>query len=215
MGARWNATGHLCAALRGNRTEPSGIFVTSPSGSVWHRILEAGELERQRIGQDLHDDLCQHLTGITFLGRVLQKRLAERFPVESDRAGQVAELVEQAVKRARHRPRVTPDSIGTRGPGCITAGLAQSVEAMFGIQCQFHCERPVSISDTASQTQLYRITQEAITNAVRHGKAGTIYIDLAQVNGRLILSVEDNGVGIRDTAGGSGLGLRTMRHRQE
>jgi signal transduction histidine kinase len=195
-------------------------------GTVWYfrditerkrlgrQILEAGELERQRIGQDLHDDLCQHLTGITFLGRVLQQRLAAKLPSEVASAAQIVELVEQAVKRARDLARgLLPLQLEHAGLDGSLHDLAASVQTMFGIQCHFHCEQAVSMDDPASQIQLYRITQEAITNAVRHGRARTIYIDLAQVDGRLILTVEDDGVGIRDTPAGRGLGLRTMRHR--
>jgi signal transduction histidine kinase len=182
------------------------------------QILEAGERERQRIGQDLHDDLCQHLTGITCLGRVLHQRLLTRLPGEADAAGQIADLVEQAIRRARDIARgLLPLQLESDGLGGALQELASTIEQMFQVRCRFACDRAVSIIDSASSIQLYRIAQEAISNAIRHGEARHVFIDLVQVGGRIILTVEDDGVGIGRAAGaaapGTGLGVRTMRHR--
>jgi signal transduction histidine kinase len=179
------------------------------------QILEAGERERHRIGQDLHDDLCQHLTGIACLGRVLHQRLLARLPAEAPAASQVVDLVEQAVRRARDIARgLQPLQLATDGIAPALQELAANVGRMFPIRCHFACDRPVAIEDPACPIQLYRITQEAITNAVRHGRAANVYVDLVEVEGRVILTIEDDGVGIGNAATARpGLGLRTMRHR--
>lgn len=182
------------------------------------QILEAGERERHRIGQDLHDDLCQHLTGIACLGRVLHQRLQSRLPAEAPAASQVVDLVEQAVRRARDIARgLQPLQLATAGLAPALQELAATVERMFQVRCHFSGESSIAIDDPASPIQLYRITQEAITNAVRHGRAKNIYIDLVEVEGRVILTVEDDGLGIDHaappTAAAPGLGVRTMRHR--
>lgn len=195
-------------------------------GKVWYfrditerrqlarQILEAGERERQRIGQDLHDDLCQHLTGITCLGRVLQQRLTAKLPAEAEAAGRIVDLVEQAVRRARDLARgLQPMELQTAGLAASLRELASNVEGMFQVRCHFHCDEPVSIDDPATPIQLYRIAQEAISNAIRHGQARNIYIDLVEVDGRLILTIEDDGSGIGEGPQSVGLGLRTMRHR--
>jgi signal transduction histidine kinase len=180
------------------------------------QILEAGERERHRIGQDLHDDLCQHLAGIGCLGRVLQQRLDNAASAEAEAAGRLVDLVEQAVRRARDIARgLQPLQLETDGLGPALIGLATDVEQMFApVRCHVTSDGPVLLGDLAAATQVYRITQEAISNAIRHGRASNVYIDLSRAGERLILTVEDDGVGIAD-AGKSrpGLGMRTMRHR--
>ena len=178
------------------------------------QILEAGERERQRIGLDLHDDLCQHLTGITFLGRVLQQRLSSRVPDEALAAGKIVDLVEQAVRRARDLARgLQPLQLQTGGLAVALKELASTIEEMFHVRCHFRCDEPFRVEDPATPIQLYRIAQEAITNAIRHGGARNVYVDLVELDGRLILTIEDDGSGIREGAMSPGLGLRTMRHR--
>jgi PAS domain S-box-containing protein len=178
------------------------------------QILEAGERERQRIGQDLHDDLCQQLAGITCLGRVLHQHLLARLPDEATAAAQIVDLVEQAVHRARDIARgLQPLQLQSDGLAVALEGLALNIEQMFQVRCHVACEKQITITDPASLIQLYRITQEAMSNAIRHGKAQNIYIDVAHAGGRMILSVEDDGVGIDPVSSRFGLGLRTMQHR--
>ena len=181
---------------------------------VAKQILEAGERERQRIGQDLHDDLCQHLAGITFLGRVLQQRLESKLPDESPSAGRIVELVEQAIRRARDLAHgLQPVELESDGLGAALAELGATVQSMFPVKCHFRGEHSVPLEDDAASIHLYRITQEAINNAIRHGKAKNIYIDLFNVDGRIMLSIEDDGVGIGPAPVRHGLGLRTMETR--
>jgi signal transduction histidine kinase len=180
------------------------------------QILEAGERERHRIGQDLHDDLCQHLAGIGCLGRVLERRLADAAPAEADAAARVVDLVEQAVRRARDISRgLQPLDLETGGLGAALRGLAVEVEQMFPpVRCHVTCVGPISVDDPASPIQLYRITQEGITNAVRHGRAANVYVDLVRAGDRVILTVEDDGIGIGDaTRVKPGIGLSSMQHR--
>ena len=181
------------------------------------QILEAGERERQRIGQDLHDDLCQHLAGIACLGRVLHQRLAARLPDEAGAAARVVDLVEQAVRRARDIARgLQPLQLETDGLAVALQELAADVEQMF--------RRPVprrvrparsTIDDPATSIHLYRITQEAISNAIRHGRARE---RLRRPRARGGPADPDAS---RTTASAStgrgrptpGLGMQTMRHR--
>jgi len=181
---------------------------------VAKQILEAGERERQRIGQDLHDDLCQHLAGITCLGRVLQQRLSAKFPSESQGAGQIVELTEQAIRRARDLARgLQPVELQRDELGTALRELGSTAESLFPVRCHFRGETAVPLADAVAPIHLYRIAQEAINNAVRHGKAQNIYLDLFNVQGRVILTIEDDGVGIPTPPPANGLGLRTMQTR--
>ena len=152
---------------------------------ISRQILEAGERERQRIGQDLHDDLCQHLTGIACLGRVLHQRLAARLPAEAPAAAQVVDLVEQAVPPPRHRPRPPAPPTGHRpaSPAPSRSSPPPS-RRMFQVRCHFSGDATVTIDDPASPIQLYRITQEADHQRRPPRPRQNVYVDLVEVEGR-------------------------------
>ena len=178
-------------------------------------ILDAGERERQIVGQELHDDLCQQLSGIACLTRVLQQRLASRSGDEAGDAAHILELVGRATSCARNLSRgLQPVKLAADGLVSALQELCSRAEAVFGVPCQF-CVDAVALSftDPAVPTHLYRIAQEAISNSVKHARARTISVDLVAAGDRLILTVEDDGVGIPATPSREGLGLHTMRHR--
>ena len=186
------------------------------------QILDAGERERRRIGQDLHDDLCQHLAGISCHARVLQQRLVQRNAHDADAASVIGDLADEALSKARGIARgLQPLQLETDGLPSALQGLGAEIERMFRIRCHVECPPSLPVTDPAVPMQLYRITQEAVSNAIRHGRASEVYVDLARAGDRLILSIEDNGCGIDDryltttTPRKSGLGLRTMRHRAQ
>jgi signal transduction histidine kinase len=186
-------------------------------------ILEVSERERQRIGQDLHDDLCQHLTGIACLGRVLQQRLgAKGAAAEADDAERIIQLLQQAATRARDLAKgLQPVTLQANGLATALAELAAKIEAIFEVSCTFRHDpaSPVELEDAAAPTHLYRIAQEAINNAIKHGSARHITIDLMAVKDLVLLAVEDDGVGIPEVpppqqqGQGLGLGLHIMSHR--
>ena len=85
---------------------------------------------------------------------------------------------------------------------------------LFKVSCEFQCEKPVAVDDHAKATHLYRIAQEAIGNAIKHGKADRITISLGVDEGMATLRIVDNGGGFPASAeGGPGMGLRSMRYR--
>jgi signal transduction histidine kinase len=179
-------------------------------------IVEAGERERRRIGQDLHDDLCQQLSGIACLGRVLQRRLGiESNAAAADEAGEIARLVQQATERARDLARgLQPVNLTTDGLDAALVELCDASEGMFGVCCTFRGDGDVVVADPDVAAHLYRIAQEAIHNAVRHGHASSVTVDLvAAGGGRLVLTVEDDGIGIPDELPQQGMGLHTMSFR--
>jgi PAS domain S-box-containing protein len=185
-------------------------------------VLQISERERRRIGQDLHDGLGQHLTGIAFLSKSLQQRLgaksvASQPPTadESAEAGQIAELVQQAVGQTRALARgLHPVEPSSNGLMAALTELAVRTEAFFHLECAFEYERPVLLPDNVMATHLYRIAQEAVTNAVKHARAKAIRIRLEQHADAWQLSIEDDGVGLPDPAPiETGLGLRIMHYR--
>jgi signal transduction histidine kinase len=179
-------------------------------------IVEAGERERRRIGQDLHDDLCQQLSGIACLGRVLQRRLdIESNAAAAAEAGEIARLVQQATERARDLARgLQPVNFTKEGLDAALVELCDASEGMFGVCCTFRGDGDVEVGDPNVAAHLYRIVQEAIHNAVRHGHASGVTVDLVSAGGgRLVLTVEDNGIGIPDELPQKGMGLHTMSFR--
>jgi signal transduction histidine kinase len=178
-------------------------------------ILEIGERERRRIGRDLHDTLGQLLTGTALAGQVLQEKLVTHAPEEASDAGRVVRLVEEAIELTRRLSRgLDPVEIDGGGLAQGLRELAVRTSAMANARCEFREAGEVTIHDSVAATHLYRIAQEAITNALKHGRAGLITVRLAGEPGHVRLTVSDDGVGIRTTpARGSGMGLRIMAHR--
>ncbi len=173
--------------------------------------------ERQRIGQDLHDGLGQELTGIAFLAKGLEEKLQGRSEGESADAKKITRLINEAIGHTRALARgLSPVPVEANGLMSALEELARGVRSVFRISCEFRCEEPVLLADNSAATHLYRIAQEAVDNAVKHGKAKQITIEISANNGTGVLSVADDGRGVRQTADGSrGLGLRIMKHRAE
>ena len=178
-------------------------------------ILEIGERERRRIGRDLHDSLCQHLTGTALAGQVLGEKLVAQSLPEAADAGKVVELVEEGITLARQLARgLYPVEMDAEGLMSAFQELATTTASLFRISCEFECRPPVLIHDAAAATHLYHIAQEAVRNAVRHGKARRITISLASPENCVALTVTDDGVGLPgDFRKGRGLGIRIMAHR--
>lgn len=180
-------------------------------------LADAGERERLRLGRDLHDDLGQLLTGIGFLASAVEKKLSIRSKTEARAVGEIRGLVQKAIGKTRHLSLgLTPVGLGTGGLVSAIHELAHTTERVFGVTCRHELDERVRVERPLAATNLYRVAQEAITNAVRHGEAKHIDISLAYRDGCLSLVVRDDGIGLgrRDDRHG-GLGLGIMQHRAE
>jgi signal transduction histidine kinase len=178
-------------------------------------ILEISGREQRRIGQDLHDSLCQHLAGVGFLSKVLEKKLSSGVPIEAAAATEIVGLIDQAITLTRGFARgLNPVRLEAGGLLLALSELATNTEKFFGITCRLEYDRSIAIDDDVTATHLYRIVQEALNNAIKHGKADTIVISL-QTDGKSgILSVEDSGLGFSNTRiQGKGMGLNIMHYR--
>jgi PAS domain S-box-containing protein len=192
----------------------TGIDITERK-RLERAILEVSNSEQRRIGQDLHDGLGQHLTGIAFMSKALADKLADHQLPEASEAAKIVRLVNEAIHKTRELARglhpVLPDSLGLMS---ALQHWASEVEDLFQISCRFECDDPVLIHNDGVTNHLYRIAQEAVHNAIKHGQAKNVTIGLTDVNGRGILSVRDDGSGIADSAANQqGMGLHIMRYR--
>ncbi len=178
-------------------------------------ILHISELEQRRIGQDLHDGICQSLTAIElkteFLTQALPKKAKESIAQAEEISRQVREVIGQTRSLARG---LSPFILESEGLASALRELAANSSRLFGAQCHFKTDGQAVISNAATATHLYRIAHEAVTNAVKHGKAAAIELSLSCLNDKIVLSVSDNGVGMSAPAApASGMGMRTMQYR--
>jgi PAS domain S-box-containing protein len=178
-------------------------------------ILRIGEMEQRRIGQDLHDGICQHLAGIELKSQSLADSLGKKARGLADQAEQIASHVRDVIAQTRSLARgLSPFILESEGLLSGLRELSASTEGLFSVKCNFECDRTVSVSDPAVATHLYRIAQEAVANAIKHGKASIIEISLANANDQTVLSIIDSGIGFKPPVqAGTGMGLRTMQYR--
>jgi len=179
-------------------------------------LLDISEREQRRIAQDLHDGLGQQLAGIACLCDALKQDMAEQNSSQVAAAAKIARLLNDAVGQTRSLARglypvePTPDGLMH-----ALAELAERTTDIFRVDCQFLCPRPVQTEGDAAATHLYRIAQEAVTNAIKHGRAKWIEIGLAANGQRIILAVRSDGTSFRKTSrpAAKGMGLRIMEYR--
>lgn len=178
-------------------------------------ILEISEREQRRIGHDLHDSLCQHWAATAMAGQVLCQKLAEKSLPETDDAKEIVRLAEDGVTLTRNLAHgISPAEMESEGLVTALRQLAGNISKMFNVACAFDCDTPPEISDAAVATHLYRIAQEAVNNAIRHGKPRQIIISLSQRKEFAELTIEDDGNGLPDDwQKHRGLGTRIMAHR--
>ena len=178
-------------------------------------ILEVSEREQRRIGHDLHDGICQHWAATAIAGQVLGEKLAAQSLPEAADAREVVRLVENGITLTRNLAHgIAPPEMESEGLVRALQEYAANISKMFKINCGFECELPPLIEDTEAATHLYRITQEAVNNAIRHGKPRQIVISLANRKNQVELTVEDDGGGLPDDwQQQRGLGTRIMAHR--
>jgi len=178
-------------------------------------ILEIAEGEQRRIGHDLHDSLGQQLTATALAGKVLAKKLADKSIAEAAAAGRLVAMTEEAIELTRKLARsLHPVELEANGLPDALQNLAANVSTAFNVSCRFACAGPVELAGIEAQTHLYRIAQEAVSNAVRHGRARKIVISLEGLGETRLLAITDDGAGLpADARAKKGMGLRIMDYR--
>ncbi len=202
---------------------PNGPTIRSTCIDVTERkrlerdVLEIAERERNRIGQDLHDDLCQHLAGLACLTRILECRLREAGRGEADAASDITAQLQQAMRKARAvAAGLYPASLQTEGLTCALQELAAQATSQHDVSVRLRAAKHFPPVSGQTAIHLYRITQEALNNALRHGHAKQVDVILGTRNRCGVLSVRDDGTGFPpDKLSGraGGMGLHTMRYR--
>lgn len=179
------------------------------------QILEISDFEKQRIGQDLHDDLCQYLVGISLLSNVLTDNLKKKSVEEAEDARQINSLVRQSISKARGIAKGLA-ALHLTGPNFMInlEELAISTENLFGVNCRFECDSTVEFTDNTIAVQLFRIIQEAVNNAAKHSQAKNIAIKVSRCDGVIAVSVTDNGIGYPESGPRhTGMGINIMDYR--
>lgn len=195
-----------------NRKLQAGI---AQRAELEQEILLVSEREQRRIGQDLHDILCQELAAAAFFLQSAALKLKTKSPVAAKTLSEAANIVNQNVGLARDLAR------GLHPVEISASGLADALRELAyrcnhgAIKCTFECPRPVRVGDDAVALNLYRIAQEAVNNAIKNGKAKKIILSLARKGGQLILRVEDHGRGFSPARPTKGMGIHIMKYRAD
>jgi signal transduction histidine kinase len=178
-------------------------------------LLETSERERKAIGRDLHDGLCQHLTGTALVAKVLQSKLGQQGSGEASEAGHVVDLVEQGIEQTRSLAKglLLPE-IGRRGLSAALDEFAASIRRQGSVAIDVDCPDSIDLGESGPATHLYRIAEEAARNALRHARPSHVTITVIESDDHVLLEVQDDGRGFdASVAPGKGLGLRIMQHR--
>ena len=210
----WSST-----TLPGNNGTPHYIIATgidiTEREQLEKALLNISSREQRRIGQDLHDGLGQHLTGIAFMAKVHESKLTEKCLTDAVDAAKIVRLVNEAIHKTRELARgLLPVVSDAQGLMSALQLWATEVDDIFGVPCRFECNTAVLIYDDAMATHLYHIAQEAVNNALKHGHARNILIRLTAENDRGTLLIRDDGAGIAENRGNNqGMGLHIMNYR--
>ncbi len=211
----WTTTTLQNAAGEAMHVIAAGVDMTEAK-RLQGAVLDISSREQRRIGQDLHDGLGQQLTGIAFMSKVLAQSLAAESHPESGAAEKIVRLVNEAIHKTRDLSRgllpVESDALGLLS---ALERRASDVESTFGIKCRVACDETVRITSENVATHLYRIAQEAVNNAIKHGHPTEIDVRLDCEDEGLIMTVSDNGSGLpaNQLGAGKGLGLQIMEYR--
>ena len=179
-------------------------------------IIEIANREQRRIGNDLHDGLGQELTGVALMLRGLVGRLRKEQSPSIEDAEEIVTLVNSTIESARSLARgLSPVSVERGGLPSALRALATRVREIYGTQVRFRSKIwPQLGLDSGASNHIYRIAQEAVNNAIKHGHAREVIIDLHVTGETVTLIVSDNGTGVPPGANlTSGMGLKIMRYR--
>lgn len=178
-------------------------------------IVETSEKERTRIGQDLHDGLGQLLTGIKYMSDVLEKKLREKSLEEVADLVDIIKIINEAIVQTKILTKeLYPVKIQSDGFISALQEYALRISRMYGLNCRFEYDHPIIVKEHSTATHLYRIVQEAVNNAIQHGRADQIIIQLAAHDGQTTLCVKNNGIDIAENIDSiKGIGIHSMTYR--
>lgn len=215
---QWRTVEIRITATRKTGGSPDRIIITGTDVTERNRlqreVLRVIELEQARVGHDLHDGVGQTMTGIVIMMEALE---AELQGAAQGRARRIHELLKESVAEVRRMSHgLSPTSVKYRGLDGALSLLAETVRTNFRTPCVCEMEAGICIGGEDKEAHLFRIAQEAVNNALRHGRPRHIHISLRSVSdGECELRVEDDGAGMKRTRKGQegGIGMRVMEYR--
>ncbi len=178
-------------------------------------VIDICAREQRRIAYDLHDGVGQQLVGIALCAKLLEEQLRGERPSEANKAGMIVKLVNDAARQARLTARTLEGADGVGDLKTALQSLAISVSRNCSVKATVTAEGSSLPISPPVAAQLYRIAQEAVHNAVQHGAAREVQINLAFNHEVMVLTIRDNGKGFDSNANGNGMGLRIMRYRAQ
>ncbi|MCU0786706.1 MAG: PAS domain-containing sensor histidine kinase [Verrucomicrobia bacterium] len=180
-----------------------------------HELLEVSNAEQRRIGHDLHDGVCQQLVGIACLLEILGEQMQEANSPQAADVEKIGSLINEATVQARSVARgLFPVRLAESGLVAAIEDLVDNAGTRFRLDCTFNCDSPPSTVDNEMALHLYYVVQEALLNAVKHGKARHVVVSLRPDGERFKLAVRDDGIGFKTASSRrAGMGIRIMRYR--
>lgn len=177
-------------------------------------ILEISEREQKRIGQDLHDGIAQQLAGLSFMAKTLQYKLLEKGMSEAGDVERILEFLKKTIDDTRRLSRgFYPVELEKLGLVPALEELAMDTEKIYAVPCFYKFDHSINIQNDATAAHVYRMTQEAVSNAVKHAKPHQLNLSMKRENGHVVLAVEDDGIGIDKKRIKPKMGLRIMDYR--
>jgi two-component system, LuxR family, sensor kinase FixL len=177
-------------------------------------ILEITQAEQKRFGSQLHDGLCQELTAILVFTKALTQKMEKEKTLEMEGLNKLSTMLLNAVDQARDTARgLYP---GELEGSSLMHSLEELASQTAGVLCVFHCPEPILINDNNIATHLYKIAQEGISNAVKHGKARNIAVSFTRAGDTISLIIRDDGIGMSsELKNTKGIGLKIMKYRSQ
>jgi len=177
-------------------------------------ILRAGEHEQMRIGQDLHDGVCQTLAALDCAAQCLKMDLETEGSPQVKLAAEIQKQLSAATLEARNLARgIYPVSMEVDGLSVALRELVLTTNTLFHAKVGFESDDDIVVKDKEVAMHLYRIAQEALSNAMRHANANHVQVRLSREPEKLTISVEDDGCGSAIQSRPDGMGWRTMHYR--
>jgi PAS domain S-box-containing protein len=177
-------------------------------------ILSISDREQQRLGQELHDGLCQHLTAVAFMARSVALRLKNHRVIDAADIEKIAQLVNDAATNTRDLSRAL-HRLDVDAAGLVTALQDLADREIWRIPCRLEVSPSFRIEDDIAATHLYRIAREAVINANKHAQARQIVIRLERWRKGMVARIIDDGIGLPKDINQQGLGFHIMKYRAE
>jgi two-component system CheB/CheR fusion protein len=201
--------------FKGEECILTGFYDLTERRKLEREVLDAIGNERRRIGQDLHDDICQDMAGMGAIASVLENQLIKTDPRKAEKATYLRKLIKTTIVKTKALARgLYPSGLEYDGLISMFRELSNTIQLQFNVPCKINLDHTVCIEDNILALHLYRITQEAVRNAIRHGNPDNIEIDFNSSADKVELVIKDDGIGIPENFKEiEGMGIRSMKYR--